>query len=1443
MATEMKTCRSLAALLLFTAVLTAQAGLIVVDTVDDSVNTDGLCSLREALTNAQNADQTGSVDCAAGGSGQTTIRFAPSLAGQVITLNLGELPMIKTDLLIAGPVADQADGLIIEAQGLSRVLTIRDADVLINGLTFSKGTTETIDDAGGALRIDSSSTVRLESVAVLSSTTQGSQADGGAIAVFDSELTLFDSDLAFNGSARDGGALHAVDSVLVLINSRVTANASAGRGGGLNLLGGQLTLTNSQVNDNQTDAHQAFGGGMYVRDADVEMNSSEIRLNRTLGTSSSGGGLYLRDGDLVMSGGQVTANQVQSSSGNGGGISVFRGNVWLQAGCQVSLNATLQDNSPGGGVRVSEGDLAIEGCQISGNETLGENSNGGGLLVLNGNAVITASQITDNQTAGGNAHGGGLRLRHGELSLSDSLVQGNRTVGDSASGGGLYLRDCAFQIVESQIRHNATEGSLADGGGLYALGCNGPSLIHATWVGDNKTLGNGNGGGLVLEGGNHRIERSAVVDNESGQTVGGVRVVDASLLVENSTLSGNQAAIAQGKTLHVFRGDVELRHVTVRQETVGQSGIYIIGQGGFPAELRLFNSLLVNENCSVNGVASSSGSSSLATEAGCPAMQVSVSELNLGPRDSAGEAPFYPLVLPSQAINAAGDCNEEFDVTSDQRGQLRPGTVSTACDAGAYEYDGPPPPTDLSLVASASASTVSPGQTVNVLIQLDNLALNGATGVEVDIELGVGLSLVDATPGQGSVGPGCCGSLLWTVGKLLGREQASLVLAVEVVGESDLLVSAEASGNEPDPQPGNNVGTVQFNLAAPGIVVTTLVDSTAADGLCSLREAIRNANAAGIVGNNDCAPGQAEGNVITFAPELAGGAILLGGDPLPTITRSLEIQASMGPQPAVILDGNSQSRLFRVSGEIDVVMRHLSMRNGISNQSLANGGIMVIENGARVTLEQLSISGGLAGGNLTRGGGIAVIDSELTLAIVTFEDNESALTAGALYVRDSHLSVVDSNFVGNRSNGGSAVELIDSQATFIRTIFFGNEQVQVAFNGGAIRSLNSDLVLVNAWFEDNSANAGAAVWAEGGELTVRSSQFENNLSLGSGILTFAEGNFLIEGTTFLGNSVSGVGAGAFSLTDATGRVINSTLSGNSTGSAAGGALRLTRSQVELIHSTVANNSSPGNEVFIFGSAESPARLDLINSLVVGNRCQAGQNSQIVSLNSLSDSSGCTPQTVPTELINLQPLDSALAFTSLHALGGDSIAIDAAGDCLSGLDLVQDQRGLPRPAGDQARCDVGAYEYQGPSPKADISLGLALSSSSVEAGQSVTLTVQLDQAGPSPAGQTVVTLSLPSELAVSHVQPGGGSFNPDSAEWTVPPLGAGSSSQLSLTLLGGQPGSYPIAGHASSYTLDPELANNQASTVLQVNEAGSDRIFNDRFEAQLPFTPMIVQEEP
>src|SRR5450759_3475115 len=169
---------------------------------------------------------------------------------------------------------------------------------------------------------------------------------------------------------------------------------------------------------------------------------------------------------------------------------------------------------------------------------------------------------------------------------------------------------------------------------------------------------------------------------------------------------------------------------------------------------------------------------------------------------------------------------------------------------------------------------------------------------------------------------------------------------------------------------------------AAGIVVNTLSDTTALDGICTLREAITNANN-NLATNADCAAGSGA-DTITFS---VSGTITLVGSQLPTIT------AAGG---ALTMDGTGQTLT-------------------ISGNNLVR--VMQVDAGASLTPNHLTIANGIADSNF--GGGIYNLGT-LTITNSTFSGNSASFGAGVAIANfgGSTLSITNSTFSGNSANSG-----------------------------------------------------------------------------------------------------------------------------------------------------------------------------------------------------------------------------------------------------------------------------------------------------------------------------------------------------------------------------------------------------------------------------------------
>jgi len=279
---------------------------ITVDGADSSiVPGNGVCSLREAINNANtNTDTTGG-DCIVGDdlpSGGDTIELTRDVTLTVEDNPLNGLPVISTDVTIAG-----------NDHTIARESTAPDFRLL---------------------EVASDGTLTLNRATVSGGSVPNGRGKGGGILTYGA-TTLTDSTLSHNFAHDGGGGINISSqfnhpATTTLTRTAVTHNTANGSGGGIHKTSvfSSTTLTDSTVSYNST--LDGEGGGFWIYGGNLDIANSTISNNSAEGER----------GVAILSAGFTTITNSTISGNDGGvnGIAFFYYEMTVK-------NSTLFDNS------------------------------------------------------------------------------------------------------------------------------------------------------------------------------------------------------------------------------------------------------------------------------------------------------------------------------------------------------------------------------------------------------------------------------------------------------------------------------------------------------------------------------------------------------------------------------------------------------------------------------------------------------------------------------------------------------------------------------------------------------------------------------------------------------------------------------------------------------------------------------------------------------------------------------------------------------------------------------------------------------------------------------------------------------------------------------------------------------------------------------------------
>lgn len=269
------------AMLLGGLATTTQAAVIEVDSdgADGVVEIadDGLCSIREAIINANDDDATHTA-CAAG-DGADTIALP---AGAVFTLTdeavndsthgKSGLPHITSEIILHGNGAtiQRDDSLTCNLDGADdpgefRLLLIEnDGNLEAQDLTLAQGCADSETTSGAAPRRGGAIRHAGGSLTLIRTTVRDNLARiGGGLDNAGDASTLVEASTFSGNEAIAGGALNVWSGTLHLRNVTLSGNSAGNRGGGLQMISGVVNLEHVTFSGNTAEN---TGGGIWVGD-------------------------------------------------------------------------------------------------------------------------------------------------------------------------------------------------------------------------------------------------------------------------------------------------------------------------------------------------------------------------------------------------------------------------------------------------------------------------------------------------------------------------------------------------------------------------------------------------------------------------------------------------------------------------------------------------------------------------------------------------------------------------------------------------------------------------------------------------------------------------------------------------------------------------------------------------------------------------------------------------------------------------------------------------------------------------------------------------------------------------------------------------------------------------------------------------------------------------
>lgn len=354
-------------------------------------------------------------------------------------------------------------------------------------------------------------------------------------------------------------------------------------------------------------------------------------------------GVLIQGADSLVEGFTVRNGSALPSYG-GGGIELLTNGIVRD--CLVTGNAAHS----GGGIFAASG-AVIQDCLVAGNQA----ASGGGGIEVSAAGFVQGCTVVSNLAP----HGGGIEIYQAGT-VADCRIEDNTA---STMGGGVVLYSGTTGLVRNcVIRNNSVTNTGGNGGGVNIQG---GGTVSNCWVSGNRaTATNGSGGGVYMSNdgaaSSGRLVNVVIHENWAGQSGGGLYA------------SGPAGTLA-----------------SVINCTVVSNAAGVDGGGAFAYTTRFINDILYFNTAPANANLNAHDSIHSCIISNCcttsnyfwPSITNAPAFVDAGAGD-------FRLATASFCIDA-GTTNGAPPTDCEGNPRPRrglPGTGSTNCDMGAYEY-------------------------------------------------------------------------------------------------------------------------------------------------------------------------------------------------------------------------------------------------------------------------------------------------------------------------------------------------------------------------------------------------------------------------------------------------------------------------------------------------------------------------------------------------------------------------------------------------------------------------------------------------------------------------------------------------------------------------------------------------------------------------------------